>query len=65
MAASSSSENDDALGMQVVIKLADHLQTGFGRGGTDQIDDYLIADQRLGAPIHGDERKQPARSGRS
>jgi len=24
----------------------------------DQIDDHLIADQRLGAPVQGDEREQ-------
>ena len=36
-----------------------HLQTGAGGGGGDQLDDGLVADQRLAAPVLGDEREQP------
>src|SRR5262249_10424108 len=34
------------------------LQTGFGRGGGDQIDDALVADQRLASPVLTDKGKQ-------
>lgn len=40
------------------IDLALHLETGFGRGGGDQLDDGLVADERSTAPVLGDEREQ-------
>jgi hypothetical protein len=48
----------DAGGIAVWIELAANLEAGIGCGGGDQFDDDLMADQRLAAPVSGDERKQ-------
>ena len=37
---------------------AAHREAGVGRGGGDQLDDDLVADQRLAAPVLGDEGEQ-------
>ncbi len=50
---------DDAFLVGVGIEFAFHGEAGLGGGGANQIDDDLIADQRLGAPVHADEREQP------
>ena len=42
--------DDDPLGVGFGVEFAAHAQPGLGRGAADQIDDHLIADQRLGAP---------------
>jgi hypothetical protein len=48
----------DAGRVAVWIELAANLETCVGCGGGDQLDDGLVADQRLAAPVSGDERKQ-------
>ena len=45
-------------GIEVGVEFAADRQAGVGRGGADQIDDDAIADQRLGTPVHADEREQ-------
>ena len=35
-----------------------HTQTTLGSRAPDQIDDRLITEERLAAPVHADERKQ-------
>src|SRR3978361_385951 len=50
--------------MKIVVKFAHHLQASLGRCGADHADDGRVADQWLGAPVHGDEGKQPMLSGR-
>src|SRR3954468_13939398 len=41
----------DAFGVAVLVKLAAHRQAGLRRRGADQLDDDLVADQRLAAPV--------------
>jgi hypothetical protein len=48
----------DAGRVGVWIELAANLEAGLSCGGGDQFDDDLMADQRLAAPVSGDERKQ-------
>jgi hypothetical protein len=48
----------DALLIGIGIKLTGDGGTGLGGGADDQLDDGQVADQRLGAPVHGDEGKQ-------
>ena len=36
-----------------------NCKPGLGLGGSDQIDDDTVADQRRGLPVHRDEREQP------
>lgn len=43
----------------VGVDLAAHLQTGLGRRGADQLDNHCVADQRLAAPVLGNEGEQP------
>jgi len=50
--------DDDTLGLEVGVEFAAHRQTGIGLGCADQIDHDTIADQRLGSPVHADEREQ-------
>jgi hypothetical protein len=47
----------DAGRIDVGIDLAVHLEAGLGRGGGDQLDDGLVADERPATPILGDERE--------
>jgi len=42
----------------ILIELAANLEASVGRGGSDKLDDCLVAHQRLTAPILSDERKQ-------
>ena len=42
----------------VGVDAAGDGEAGFGRGGGDQLDDDLMADQRLAAPVLGDEGEQ-------
>jgi len=48
----------DALGIATCVEFAAERQACFGRRGANQIDDDAIADQRLGTPVHADEREQ-------
>ena len=48
----------DAGGINVGVDLAAHLEAGVGGGGRDQLDDGLVADERLAAPVLGDEREE-------
>ena len=41
------------------VEFAADLQAGFGGGGGDELDDDLVADQRLAAPVLGDEQEEP------
>jgi hypothetical protein len=50
--------DDDGLWVSVGVEFAMDGETGASGGGGDQVDDYAIAGQRLGAPILGDEREQ-------
>lgn len=51
--------DDNALRVFVGIDPAGNVQSGFGRGGTDQLQDDLVAEQWLAAPVLGDEGEQP------
>jgi hypothetical protein len=42
----------------VWIELAMDVETSFGGGSGDQLDDNLMADERFAAPVSGDEGKQ-------
>ena len=46
-----------AIGIDPVIDAALHEQIRLGRCGTDQVDDDLMREQRLAAPVLGDERE--------
>jgi hypothetical protein len=48
----------DALGIAVRIQLAAHRQASLRRRGADQLDNDLMADQRLAAPVLRDGGKQ-------
>ena len=48
----------DALLISIGIKLTGNGEAGLGGGAGDQLDDGQIADQRLGAPVHGYESEQ-------
>jgi len=48
----------DAGGIGIGVDLAAHLEAGIGRGGGDQLDDGLIADQRPASPVLRDEREE-------
>src|ERR1700747_3597426 len=51
--------DDNAAGVLASIEFAAHGEAGFGRGGRDQFDDDPVADERLVAPVVGDEGKEP------
>src|ERR1700684_1121214 len=42
----------------VLVELATNRQTGLGRRCCDQLDDDLMADERLSAPVSSDEREE-------
>ena len=46
------------LGVLGGVKFSAHRQAAAGFGVSNQVDNHLMADQRLPAPVHGDERKQ-------
>jgi len=48
----------DALGIAVGVDVAGDGEAGVGRGGADQLDDDLMADERLAAPVLGDVGEQ-------
>src|SRR2546423_14160738 len=48
----------DAGGIGYWVEFAAHFQAGLGRGGGDQLHDDLVADERLAAPVDGDEREE-------
>ena len=45
------------LSIDPVINAALHQQTGLGGRGTDQVHNDLMGEQRLAAPVLGDERE--------
>ena len=49
----------DAQRIEIRIDLRTHLQARLGGGSRDEIDDDLMADQRLASPVLTDEREQP------
>ena len=51
--------NLGALRIIVFIELTGDGKSAVGGGAGDQLDNDQIADQRLAAPILGDEREQP------
>ena len=48
----------DAFGISAGIEFAADLKAGFSCCGADKLDNDLMADQRLAAPVHGDEGEQ-------
>src|SRR5436190_270548 len=48
----------DGFWVAFAVELAMNRETCASGGGGDQIDDHPVADQRLGAPILGNEREQ-------
>ena len=48
----------DAAGIGCGVDLASDRQSGLGGGGGDELDDGLVADERLGAPVLADEGKE-------
>src|SRR6266567_8419460 len=52
------SGNLDPCGIGIRVKFALHRQPGCCRGGGDEVDDDLMTDQRLAAPILANEREQ-------
>ena len=44
--------------IEVTIEIAGDREAVFGRGGADQLDDDLVADQRLAAPVLRDVGKE-------
>ena len=49
--------DSDAFGIVLFVKAASDLEAGIGFGGGDQLDDDLMAEERLAAPIDADERE--------
>src|SRR5271156_5816292 len=50
--------NFDALRIGVDVEFAAYGQAGVGVGGSDQLDDGLVAEQRPAAPVLSDEREE-------
>jgi hypothetical protein len=50
--------------IEVAIEIAGDRKAVFSRGGADQLDDDLVADQRLAAPALRDIGKETVLSGR-
>src|ERR1700733_7298476 len=48
----------DTFRVEVAVDLAADLEASFRRCGADELDNNLVADQRLAAPVHGDEGEQ-------
>ena len=48
----------EAGGIGVWVEFAAHFEAGCRRCCGDQLDDDLMADERLAAPVAGDEREQ-------
>ena len=44
--------------IEIAIEIAGDRETAFGRSGADQLDDDLVADQRLAAPVLRDIGKK-------
>ena len=51
--------NGDALRVIVGVEFAVYGQAGVGGGSADQVHNDAVANQRLGPPVHADEREQP------
>jgi len=47
----------DARGIDIAIEFAADRKSGFCCRGRDELDDHLMADKRLAAPVLGDKRK--------
>ena len=50
--------DNNAFGVLASVELTAHGEAGVGGGGRDQLDDYPIADEGLGAPILTDEGEE-------
>ena len=50
--------NGDPFGIVRLIEFAANGKSGIGLGGADEFDDDAVADQWLGAPVHGDEGEE-------
>jgi hypothetical protein len=50
--------NLDSCRINVGVQLAANLQTVFGGGGGNQLDDDFVTDERFAAPVLTDEGKQ-------
>ena len=48
-----------AFRIEVAVDLAAYLEASFGCRGPYELDNHLVTDQRLAAPILGDEGEQP------
>src|SRR5262249_35537094 len=53
------SRDFDPCWIRVLIQLADHRQARRGRRGRNQVDNHLVAHERLPAPVLADEGEQP------
>jgi hypothetical protein len=49
----------DALGVGATVEAALDGEAGAGGGAGDQLDDHLVGQQGLAAPVLGDEGEQP------
>src|SRR3954447_17342330 len=49
----------DALGIGAAVEAALDGEAGAGRGAGDHLDDHLVGEQGLAAPVLGDEGEQP------
>jgi hypothetical protein len=49
----------DGFGILVFVEAALHLEAFVGRRRSDQLDDHRATDQRLAAPVLGDEGEEP------
>src|ERR1700753_1757700 len=48
----------DTLWVEAGVHLTTGFEAGLGRGGSDQLDDHRVADQRLATPVLADESEQ-------
>src|ERR1019366_6900773 len=48
----------DSLGIAILVEAALHIETDNGLGGSNKLDDDLVADQRLTSPILGDKGEE-------
>jgi len=55
----SASDTLDALGVGATVEAALDGEAGAGGGAGDQLDDHLVGQQGLAAPVLGDEGEQP------
>jgi len=49
----------DGLGITVLVEVALHIKPAGRRRGSNELDDDLVADERLATPVLCDEREKP------